>query len=190
MRSITARERTLWRNRAGHHGLHAEDVEGELEPRASDLGRVAESPELGAQRPADLEPMRMRSEREVDVVRHSHPRLGREECVDLTPVVVNRSARQAAATDDLAARAVVGDPFVDAVEPPRVAHELGPLLGLFSTRLPAVIPAGHRFVVVHEPQVTSVGQTGGLEPQASSETGVRHAGQSEVDAATAFDYSA
>ena len=113
-------------DRAGHHGLHAEHVEGKVESRASDLGRVAESPELGAQRPADLEPVRVRRERPVDLVRHSHPRLGREQRVDLTPVVVDRSPRQPPATDDLAARAVVRDPFVDAVEPPRVAHELRP----------------------------------------------------------------
>src|SRR2546421_7336863 len=39
---------------AGHHGLHVEYVEGELQPSAPDLGRVAEAPVLRTQPPADL----------------------------------------------------------------------------------------------------------------------------------------
>ena len=103
-------------DRAGHHGLHSERIERERQPGPPDLRRVAATPELPPQRPSDLEPVRVRDEWAADLVRGAHPRLRREEAVDLAPVVVERRAGQAAAPDDLAARAVVGDPLVDAVQ--------------------------------------------------------------------------
>src|ERR1022692_106814 len=110
-------------------------------------------------------------------MRDAHPRLCRKEGVDLTPVVVDRSARQSAATDNLAAHAVVRDPLVDAVEAPRVAHELRPLLRLPEARLLVVVPIRHLVVVMDKPQVRSVGGADRLKPQAHREPGVTGIGQ-------------
>ena len=109
-------------------------------------------------------------------MRDAHPRLRRKECVDLTPVVVDRRARQSAATDKLTAHAVVRDPLVDAVEAPRVAHERRPLLRLFQARLLVAVPIRH-LVVMHKPQVRSVGGADRLKPRAQREPGVTGTGQ-------------
>ena len=119
--------------------------------RAPNLGRVAASPELAAQRPPDLQPVRMRRKRVIGPVRQPHPRFRRQERIDLTPVIVDRRTRQTPAADDLTAHPVVGDPFVDPVATPRIAHELRLPSGLLGARLPALIPASHLVVVVHEP---------------------------------------
>src|SRR5205823_1827225 len=107
--------------------------------------------------PADLEPVGVRNEWAVSLMRYAHPRLCGEECVDLAPVVVDGRARQPAATDNSAAHPVVRDPLVDAVAAPRVAHERRPLLRLLEARPLVVVPIRNVVVVVHEPQVTSVG---------------------------------
>ena len=103
-------------------------------------------------------------------MRDAHPRLCRKECVDLTPVIVDRRARQSAATNNLAVHAVVRDPLVDTVEAPRVAHELRPLLCLLEAWFLAV-PIRHLVVVMHQPQVRSVGGADRLKPQAHCGTG-------------------
>src|SRR5215467_1922738 len=109
-------------------------------------------------------------------MRDANPRLCRKECVDLTPVVVDRRARQSAATDNLAANAVVRDPLVDAVETPRVAHEPRPLLHLLEARLLVAVPGPYLVVVMHKPQVSSVGRADRFKPQAHRESRVTGAG--------------
>ncbi|MBA3278046.1 MAG: hypothetical protein H0U22_04865 [Geodermatophilaceae bacterium] len=100
----------------------------------------------------------------------------RKECVDLTPVVVDRSARQPAATGNLAADAVVRDPLVDAVKAPRVAHELRPLPRLLEARL-VVVPVRHLVVVMDKPQISSVGRADRFKPQAQRQPGVTSVGR-------------
>jgi hypothetical protein len=156
-------------DRARHHGLDPEDVECKCQPGAADLGGIAAPPELASQRPSDLEPVRVREEWTVNLVRGAHPGLCRKQRVDLTPVVVDRRARQPAATDNLPAHAVVGNPLVDAVQAPRVAHEPRPLLRLLKARLLVAVPIRHLVVVMHEPQVSSVTGADRLKPKARRE---------------------
>jgi hypothetical protein len=152
-------------DRAGHHGARTQDVERKRQPGATNLRRVAAPPELAPQRPSDLKPVRVRNERVTNLMHGAHPRLCRKEPVDLTPVVIDLRTRQTAAADNLATPAVVRDPLVDAMEAPRVAHELGPLLRLLEARLLIPVPRPHLVITVHTPQIMSVGGSGRFKPQ-------------------------
>src|SRR3954453_23688976 len=91
---------------ARHHRAHPENVERVLEPRGTDLRRIAPAPVVAAQCPTDLQPLRVRPERKLALVGLAHPRLVGKNCVQLTPIVVDRRAREAAATNDVAGLAV------------------------------------------------------------------------------------
>ena len=60
---MTARELRLCRIAIETTASDAEDVEGELEAGAPDLRRVAPAAEPAPQRPAELQPVRVRDER-------------------------------------------------------------------------------------------------------------------------------
>ena len=170
MRSITARERTLCRT------VHDTTARAPMTPNANsspapDLGRVAPPPEPAPQRPSDLQPARARHERTASLMRGAHPRLRRKERIELTPVIVDRSARHPPATDYLAADTVVRDPLADAVQVPRLTHELRPLAFPFKARLLVALPGPHAVVVMHEPQVPGLDRADRLQPQPPGEPG-------------------
>jgi hypothetical protein len=156
-------------DRARHDGLNPEDVECKRQPGTADLRRVAAPPELAPQRPSDLEPVRMCHEWAANLMRDAHPRLGREERVDLTPVVINWCTGQSAAANNFAALAVVRDPLVDTVEAPRVTHECRPLLYLLQARLLFAVPVRHLVLAMHEPQVGSFAGADRFKSQAHGE---------------------
>jgi hypothetical protein len=105
-------------DRTRDDGLDPEEVKRKCQPGTANLRRVAAPPELAPQRPSDLEPVCVRNEWAADLIRGAYPQLSWEECVDLTPVVVDWRTRQSAAADDRSALAVVCDPFVNSVESP------------------------------------------------------------------------
>ena len=72
------------------------------------------------------------------------------------------------------------DPIVGTVDAPRFAHELRPPPRLLKAQLLVVVPIRHLVVVVHKPQVMSVGGARRFKPQARREPRVTGVGEWRV----------